>query len=300
MRINDKVQYVSRIIVGAAFVASAILKFLSLEAFELYIYGFDWFGMALSCYAARMILAAEMFMGLSLLSGVKAKFSVRAAMATLVVFSLFLLYLIITGNEGNCHCFGEQFELKPLPSLGKNVVLMALLFLAWRSGDWLKRVEKYLLPVLVIASLVFALFLKLPYGLGKEREVRFIPEKYAEMVESHPVLQRKGKQVVAFFSTSCKHCKSAMRKLEIALRHHDFPKERIQWFVLGSADSYHQFLEETGVEECPNELMNFKDIFAVTDGSFPLILLVKDGEVVGKLSNATFKEELIDEFCEAK
>lgn len=299
MLINEKVKYACRILVGAAFVASAILKFISLDAFELYIYGFDWFGMGVSSYLARLILTMEMLMGLSLISGVKAKMAVQGAMAALLVFSLFLIYLIATGNDGNCHCFGEQFELKPLPSLGKNVVMMAMLAIAWNAKDWFSKICKYILPLFVAGSLIFSLVLKAPYGYGADKPVRFSPDKFAELVESHPDLKKPGKQVVAFFSTHCKHCKSAMRKLEIALRRNHFSQEKVQWFVIGQEQSFQEFLAETGVSPCRYELMAGNRVLNITDGSVPLILLLKDGEVVGKLSNATFNEGTIHEFCES-
>ncbi len=286
--------------VGAAFVASAILKFISLDAFELYIYGFDWFGMGVSSYLARLILTMEILLGLSLISGVKARLAVRGAMAALVGFSLFLLYLIATGNDGNCHCFGEQFELKPLPSLLKNLVLMALLGVAWHAKDWFRKAEKYILPLFVVGALLFSLVLKAPYGYGKDKPVKFSPDKYAELVERHSDLRQPGKQVVAFFSTHCKHCKSAMRKLEIALRRQHFPQDRIQWFVIGQEDSFQAFLDETGVTPCRHELMEGRQVLPITDGSVPLILLVEDGVVVNKLSNATFNEGAIREFSGVK
>ncbi len=300
MRINEKVSCACRIVVGIAFIVSAVLKFISIESFELYIYGFDWLNMALSSCAARFILAAEMLIGLSLVSGIKARWAVRAALLALLFFSLFLLYLIITGNEGNCHCFGDQFELKPLPSLGKNLVMMLLLVCAWRAKEWFGDKMKCILPVMVLWAVVFALVLKAPYGFGRTKVVKFSPEKYAALVENHSDLSQSGKQVVALFSTHCKHCKMAMRKLDISLRQCAFPKDRIQWFVLGDEASLADFLEETGVESRRYEILDARTLLGVTEGLIPLILLVEDGAVRDKMSNATFSEGVIRDFCGVK
>lgn len=297
MRINEKISCACRIVIGIAFIVSAVLKFISLESFELYIYGFDWLNMALSSYAARAILAAEMLIGLSLVSGVKARWAVRAALFVLFFFSLFLLYLIVTGNDGNCHCFGEHFELKPLPSLGKNLVMMLLLGGAWRAKEWFGKIMKYILPVMVLWAVVFAFVLKAPYGFGRTKVAKFSPEKYAALVEEHTDLNQSGKQVVALFSTHCKHCKMAMRKLEISLRRSAFPKDRIQWFVLGNEASLSEFLDETGVEPRRYEILDARTLLGVTDGAIPLILLVEDGVVKERMSNATFDEGAIRDFC---
>ncbi|MCQ2225773.1 MAG: hypothetical protein MJZ14_08655 [Paludibacteraceae bacterium] len=297
MHIHNHVKYACRIVVGAAFVASAILKLLSLEAFELYVYGFEWFGLAISSHIARLILAMEMFTGLSLVLGVKTKWANGVAFSMLSLFSLFLLYLIFIGSDGNCHCFGEQFELNPLPSLGKNILMIAMLAVAWPAKDWLPKFSKYILPALFLWSVVFGFVLKLPYGFGTEKVVKFAPAKYEAFVGEHPALNRPGKQVVAFFSTYCKHCKAAMKRLQVALHRNDFPSDQVSWFVMGTDVSYQKFMEETSLEERSHELLPGKILFGVTDGSVPLILLVEDGEVKGKLSNATFKEELINDFC---
>lgn len=287
-------------VVGVFLLISAVLKLLSLEPFELYVYSFDWFSMAVSCYVSRLILTCEFLLGMMLISGVKMRWAVIGAFALLFFFSAFLFYLILTGNDGNCHCLGSHFELKPLPSLGKNVVMMGLLSLAWKSSDWLKKYTKVLLPVYLLLSLILSWVLLAPYGFGPEKQVKFSAEKYEELVEIHPDLKSEGKQVVALFSIHCKNCKSAMRKLEVALRRHHFPHDQVRWFVIGQKEYFDDFVKETEVTLCRYEFIHPKLLLGVTEGATPLILLIENGEVRGRLSNGNFKEELIDDFCQSK
>lgn len=88
-----------------------------------------------------------------------------------------------------------------------------------------------------------------------------------------------------------------MRKLEISLRRSAFPKDRIQWFVLGNEASLSEFLDETGVEPRRYEILDARTLLGVTDGAIPLILLVEDGVVKERMSNATFDEGAIRDFC---
>lgn len=295
-----RLKYSCRIIVGVVFILSAILKFISVDSFELYVYGFDWFNLAVSSYLARLLLFAEMLVGLCLVSGVYAKLAVRGAAVMLSAFSIFLIYLIISGNNGNCHCFGETFDLNPWQSLLKNLLLGILLYFAWNGDDWFTNLKNYILPSLIVASVVFAFVLKAPYGFGKEKEIPFDQEKFELFSKQHPAVKGEGKRVVAFFSTYCKHCKSAMRKLDIVLRQHPFPKDRVQWYVWGNEPSLRKFLSETEIEVMPYEVVKGPLMLGVSGGSVPLILLLEDGEVKGKLSNSRFDEKLIVEFVNDK
>lgn len=292
---DSKFSLICRMALGVVFMVSAYLKYKSVDSFELYIYGFDWFSLAVSSQLARLLLFTEMFLGTCLVAGIYAKWATRASAFLLSFFSVFLLYLAAIGDDGNCHCFGDVFELNPLESLAKNLVLGVLLFFAWNRRDWTVRRKYIFLVAALLGSLFFAFVLKAPYGYSP-KENTFSSVGFAHLADSFPVIKNEDKMVLAFVSTGCKHCKMAVRKLDLTLRHLDHDKFKEHWFVLGTETSFKLFLEDTKVQPAPYAFLSGRKLLSLTQGKIPVIMLVRRGEVVRVMSNATYNEHDIVEF----
>ena len=116
-----------RIGIGGMFVIAAILKLMSIDEFEIYIYSFNVLSFLLTSFVSRIIIAGEFILGLFLILKVNYKFTWNATMTVLILFTLFLIYTAIFRNDTNCHCFGELVELSPVESIIKNVIAMILL-----------------------------------------------------------------------------------------------------------------------------------------------------------------------------
>ena len=59
---------VLKIIIGVVFIISSVSKLVSMEAFEMYVYSFGLFPLALNAYVARLVLVLEMILGAALIS----------------------------------------------------------------------------------------------------------------------------------------------------------------------------------------------------------------------------------------
>ena len=116
-----------RIGIGGMFVIAAILKLMSIDEFEIYIYSFNVLSFLLTSFVSRIIIAGEFILGLFLILKINYKFTWNATMIVLILFTLFLIYVAIFRNDTNCHCFGELVELSPVESIIKNVIAMILL-----------------------------------------------------------------------------------------------------------------------------------------------------------------------------
>ena len=121
------------ILIGSVFIIAAILKLISIDEFEIYIYSFDIFGFLLTTFVSRIIIIGEFILGLFLILKVNYKLTWRLTFISLILFTLFLIYVAIFRQDTNCHCFGELVELSPLESIIKNLVMMALLILGQRT-----------------------------------------------------------------------------------------------------------------------------------------------------------------------
>ena len=121
--------------VGSVFIIAAILKLISIDEFEIYIYSFNILSFLLTTFVSRIIIAAEFALGLLLILNRNCKFIRRVTLIVLASFTLFLIYAAIFRHDSNCHCFGELVELSPLESIIKNLVMMALLVIGQRTKD---------------------------------------------------------------------------------------------------------------------------------------------------------------------
>lgn len=155
----DLLRLVVRISLGLMFVVSAILKLITIDTFELYIYSFHFLNFFLSELLARGVIMLELVMGILMIIQVDYKWIWRLALAVTAAFTLFLVYVVLFRNDDNCHCFGDIIEVDPLTSIFKNLFIMALFFIVrpqvcplaseprWvvKCSAWLFHLQRWLL-----------------------------------------------------------------------------------------------------------------------------------------------------------
>lgn len=124
-----------RMLLGLLFIASAIMKLLSIDTFQTYVLSFDIIGFTLTEIAARLLIAAELVVGALLLLKIHYRLGWWAAALMTAGFTLFLGYVLLFRQDSNCHCFGDIIEVQPLHSVFKNVGILLLLAFSYRVGD---------------------------------------------------------------------------------------------------------------------------------------------------------------------
>lgn len=157
MKVLDIFRTVVRILLGAMFILSAVLKLITIDTFETYVYSFHILSFTLAEVAARCLIALEFVTGCFLL--LKAQYRWAWWVATLMTagFTLFLVYVVLFRNDANCHCFGDLIPIEPLHSIYKNIGILAALVFAYRqpvqrisypfrqdgvTGEWVYFTEK--------------------------------------------------------------------------------------------------------------------------------------------------------------
>ena len=97
----------------------------------------------------------------------------------LAFFTIHLLIQIyLTGNQGNCGCFGALIEMTPLEAIIKNVVAIILLFLLNVFLQMIKISFKNGVLYLFLHNPVFYLFFHFSYYIPIENSAEKI--KYSE------------------------------------------------------------------------------------------------------------------------
>jgi uncharacterized membrane protein YphA (DoxX/SURF4 family)/thiol-disulfide isomerase/thioredoxin len=258
--------------VGALFLASGVLKLVSMEAFELYIFGFDLLSWDLATVFARLVIAAELTVGVACLTGMGYRFFRWAGLAMLTAFTLFLIPMAILHPDGNCQCFGESLDIKPLPSIVKNIV-MALPFIFIRhltAPGALDRLSAKLTVLISTAvavdatTVVFAVsppdffFKAYDVPLNREAFARYMHETGGEVSEkaggeteqtSAPdtvvvagaqltvaIPRNPEPELICFYSTFCHHCVNFARKLTGMCKKYDVPANRVRIVFMQMGD----------------------------------------------------------------
>ena len=121
--------------IGSVFIIAAILKLISIDEFEIYIYSFNILSFLLTTFVSRIIIAAEFALGLLLILNRNCKFIRRVTLIVLASFTLFLIYAAIFRHDSNCHCFGELIQLNPIQSIIKNLILIVFLIIGQQTTD---------------------------------------------------------------------------------------------------------------------------------------------------------------------
>lgn len=122
-------------LLGALFIASAIMKLLSIDTFQMYILSFHIINFTLTELAARLLIGVELFLGLMLLLKLHHRWAWWGGTLLTSGFTLFLIYVVLFRNDTNCHCFGDFIEIDPLHSIYKNLVILALFVFTYHIGN---------------------------------------------------------------------------------------------------------------------------------------------------------------------
>ena len=267
---------------GILFLLSASAKFIGIDAFEIYLFGFGYFSLGTSFLLARLVIAAEYTLGILLIANFYPKLAFWGSLALLAGFSVFLAVLALKGNHDNCHCFGEFVDLNPVQSLWKNLAMLLLLLPSAGIRAFRIRRKGLLLALAVVVPLATVLIVSPPdnwrYGTygGPELLNR---EVFDEALESgtlpHSIVE--GDHVVCFYSLRCNFCKMSAQKL-VTLRQRGEFSEAPVILVIGRGEDTDTtpFLTETGLEPAEIHFIEPADFLRITNGRMPLILVMHD------------------------
>lgn len=304
-----------RIGIGGMFVIAAILKLMSIDEFEIYIYSFNVLDFLLTSFVSRIIIAGEFILGLFLILKVNYKFTWNTTMTVLILFTLFLIYTAIFRNDTNCHCFGELVELSPVESIIKNVIAMILLSIdKWtnlkvQSSNLKVQISTLKAQSLIATSTLLIVFVVSPpdviynkiYSEEKEISNYVLQESFDDIVkinfendtivlDSTAVLEtRERNLMIAIVSSGCKYCHLGVKKLSMIMKRKGTDTGNVNIFIWGSDDGILNFIKETDTEDLSYWKINPRQAIEITYGRFPVFIWLEDGEIVdiGDFRNIT-------------
>ena len=291
-----------KIVLGLVFIASAILKIVDMDQFEIYVYSYHFFSLNFSFLVARAAIIAELVLGVGLVSNCFHKLMWWGSMAMLIGYTLLLIYAQLIGRTDNCHCFGDVLQFNPWQSIIKNMVLMVLFALVYKVKGIRFRNDWFVLAgaIVVSTAAVFAVSPPDNFTSAYKPQQNLNVELFDEAMQQPPLDEfhlDDGKKVVCFFSTACDYCQMSAHKLSLMQQFYGFPAENICYIFMGSEEGKARFYElsqsQTYQDVIYEDVVN---LLKITSGVFPVILLLEDGEVVGEYEFRSMREKEIQAF----
>lgn len=296
---------VLRILLSVFFAVSAISKIVSIEAFEVYLFRTSFLAYDAATLVARLLVAAELLIGLCLLIRLKFRFIWWATLFFLIIFSGFLAVQAWGGADDNCFCMGELVDFSPLESLIKNLVLLIMLVLIRNSPDIKFRGKNLVFAAIVIVSLAVPFVVSPPdlFVSGQFDEAEHDQKALTEVVEEGNIPEAfiTDRKLLSFYSTGCRFCKMASTRIGAIVRKSDIDSTLVNVVFWGdSTVKAQEFYADTHSPVFDYTNLDTKPYLQITKGRMPLILLLEDGEVKHEMNYRTMDEKLIADFLKAE
>ena len=291
---------------GLVFIVSAVLKVVDMDRFEIYVYSYHFFSLNFSFLAARATIILELVLGIGLISNSLHKLYWWGSMAMLLSYTLLLIYALAIGRSDSCHCFGDYLQLNPKQSLLKNGFLMLLFLLIYRMKERETPFRWLILCLAVMASTITVFVVSPPdnYTQNYNSDQNLQVELFDEALNEAPLDAlnlREGKKIICFFSTSCEYCQMAAQKLSLMQQFYGFPPENITFVFMGTEEGVTEFYEKT--ESVAYGYLLYDDVvklLKISNGNFPTIVFMDNGEVVHEYGFRNMREEEIKAFLKSQ
>ena len=298
-------------LLGGVFIFSAYTKLYPIEPFE---YTFVDLGICnwhLAPFIARLLIALEFLIGALLILNIALKrFTYKLGVITLLVFCIYLvLQLIISGNKGNCGCFGTTIYMSPLKALLKNILMLGLfvaLFI-FHKGFGYGRFSKLIVIIVSLTSIALPFILN-PVELDYSEAYLTKPENNSELpldtlynkayLNSPPKELSKGKHIISFMSLTCPHCRIAAKKIHILNEKN--PAIPFYFVLNGENDRLQAFFDDTHTENIPYCMLKGKSFVYLAGLALPTIYLINNSKVEHEVNYITLDQQEIEKWLDKK
>jgi len=298
--------YLIFLICGITFIMSAYLKLFPIEIFEFAIADIGIFSWTISALLSRLIIGFELLLGIMLITKLMPRITILASIATLVLFSVYLLItIILKGNFGNCNCFGIHYAMTPLESIVKNIILILLLvgLFFFNKPKKNKILLKRIIASVIVVFAFTITFILAPLHASNYEDSEEIGNTidfsmlYEDDYEHIPSVNlTEDKWMVFFVSASCTHCINAGYKVSIL--YNRIPDLPIYMFINGDENDIESYHEKTNTQNIPYSMMPAEQILYYTSGRLPLIYFVNSQIIEKKVNYYHLDDDMIKEWLE--
>lgn len=302
------------LLIGVAFVTNrhhrltSVANILLLVAFTLFLSFALWTGRSDSCHClgelmpfnpTQSLLKNGVLILLSLFvwryagSGFKPRWWLSAV-------AVLLPYVVIVVASLSGLLGMNYYEFQYLSVLAACMLAVALLLSFGFWQRWYVQAAAVLTPfvsILVLSAWVnlFQSKESLPYNAP------MLQRAVSEQGQLSDAGLREGRKVVAFYSASCQYCKEASRKLSIIQQRNALPESQfVTVFPGNDTVGFSSFYQDDYVKRYAEYPLTPDTFLHLTYGSFPLVLLMDDGEVVATFSQSSLSERAVCDFIQER
>jgi hypothetical protein len=277
---------VIRILMGAILFLFAFTQLLPAEPLESRLVELSVANWSMAPWLLRIFIAIEMGIGLLLILNIDPKKRVTKIAGFVMVAMVFDLFGgNIDGLIAQDHAFARPFGLPFVYATIVCVLFYIGVSIVQRKGKSLDLKWKWVKYVLfgIMLPLPFILYGIFDYELTDKTAVFSEPFTLSFLSESTRAEMDssflEGDHLVAFFSTSCEHCKLAAKKVAItAKKFPDSPRPYV--FFQGSEEAVAAFSEETYTTFNHLILEDRQEFFETMHGlTVPYVFFVRDGMI---------------------
>ena len=305
LKVSGVIKSTIRLLLGVFFIGTAVLKLLSIDNFEVYLYSFGIISYAWTTFFSRLLIFIELIIGISMILKIYYRQIWWLTMMMMVGFTLFLVHAAIFRNDSNCHCFGDIIELDPTQSIVKNIITLALLLVIRneQSHDYKPVLKRWLTAGVLVSSFVIA-FVLLPMDViynkiySDQENVNSLAF-YESLNDStyfdgEKIMDiREGRYLINYALAGCKYCRIGAEKLTLMADRHQIPHDRIKFIIGGSDQATEHFKEVTKTSDYQHWNIPMQQLVAITYGKFPLYVFIENGKVVMAGDFRMIDDELI-------
>lgn len=277
-KFRDRTILFLRLIVAGTFIFSAVSKLVNPGLFEIMLMNQGIFSeRTTASYFARLLIGGELAIGVLYLQPFYVK-SILSPVTALILlgFSGQLVYLLATGSQDSCGCFGELVKMSPGSSLMKNILLLVIVFIVYRNAE--PRNTKLWLPLSLLVASFIATILAAPLHTNGD----FLFSRYTYFEGEGNVDLAQGNKVVAVFNVECEHCQAAATEIGILKNEFpEFPQVYTLFFIEGEG-SIDTFNAITGTH-FPYHVISSNEFFSLIGSSPPRVYVLRNGKVEQQL-----------------
>lgn len=283
-----------RIIIALVFILSGLTKLFPIHLTELNLVYHHIANWNYSPYLTRILIIAEIVLGLALLFGVSyKKWTLYAAITFLGLFSVYLIILLLNeGNNQNCGCFGSVIPMTPLESLFKNIILILILMLIIRTAhpnNSKVRTSLFLLLGLsssIVILIYFPIYTWLNVDPVPNKTVPFDFIKPITFKPKGTVNLKEGNKLIAVFNMACNNCRELAFKLGIIAKQKKI--DNLYLMLVGEPDEIDDFIKETHLHAPYVRYTFFEFIKLYPHSTWPWIILTEEGKIKKQWIYETF------------
>lgn len=248
---------------------------------------------------SRTIIGIEFFLGLSLISFIRTKKVIQYTIIFTSLLSFYLLYVwIFYGSTEDCGCLGDYIHLSVTESLLKNIILIIILWLAYKWNPLEIQFKFQHISWFVVFILSFSIpwifnapdkFYENPYETEKGNYLNIeILNKFSNNYPADSLKQ--GKKIVCFFSTTCKYCAYAAKKITLFQKNYNIslPVYYVFW---GDEQTLQKFWEKTESFRFPYQIASPDTFFKLSGNQLPAIYFLNNGQIVAKHGYRTMDDK---------